>query len=278
MWHNCRQKLRLSARTNHEQKKDCALRWANRRFGYRHREVHRHAPSESILNSTIALIPAKNESMGVPNKNFRPLAGGSLAERAVRGAVRSSQFDAIYLSTDNETEANRLADLYDIQIKRRSAFACSSDARARDVIDDFLTSPEGSSRGPNPTLVYLQPTSPMRSTKSIIEALTQFATQHRETPIVSVRTLAAEVAKACYLNDSGGLVPFRSDSLSGENRQNLPSCVLPNGAIYIFTENQFNKQNEVPIAGAQPFYMNDVESLDVNLMSDWMQLTEELDA
>ncbi len=50
---------------------------------------------------TVALIPARGGSKGVPGKNLRPVAGVPLVERAVLTCRAASLVDAVFVSTDD---------------------------------------------------------------------------------------------------------------------------------------------------------------------------------
>ena len=51
--------------------------------------------------SSVAIIPARGGSQGVPGKNLRRVGGVSLLERAVRAARTARQVDEVYVSTDD---------------------------------------------------------------------------------------------------------------------------------------------------------------------------------
>lgn len=54
---------------------------------------------------TIAIIPARGGSKGVPAKNLRLVGGVPLVARAVRACLGASTVDAVYVSTDDEAIA-----------------------------------------------------------------------------------------------------------------------------------------------------------------------------
>jgi YrbI family 3-deoxy-D-manno-octulosonate 8-phosphate phosphatase len=54
---------------------------------------------------TVAVIPARGGSRGVPGKNLRRVGGVSLIERAVRSCRAASRVDAVFVSTDDTSIA-----------------------------------------------------------------------------------------------------------------------------------------------------------------------------
>lgn len=51
--------------------------------------------------STVAIIPARGGSQGVPGKNLRPVGGIPLVARAIRACRAARRIDAIFVSTDD---------------------------------------------------------------------------------------------------------------------------------------------------------------------------------
>jgi N-acylneuraminate cytidylyltransferase len=43
---------------------------------------------------------------------------------------------------------------------------------------------------------------------------------------------------------------------------------MPNGAIYIFKVNDFNKEKNFPTKNVFPFLMSDIESIDIDSIKD----------
>ena len=50
---------------------------------------------------TVAIIPARGGSKGVPGKNLRPVGGVPLVVRAVRSCLAAETVDLVYVSTDD---------------------------------------------------------------------------------------------------------------------------------------------------------------------------------
>lgn len=57
-------------------------------------------PGPSGTGQTVAVIPARGGSKGVPGKNLRRVGGVSLVARAVSACLAAEQIDAVYVSTD----------------------------------------------------------------------------------------------------------------------------------------------------------------------------------
>lgn len=66
------------------------------------------APSADL--HTVAVIPARGGTKGVPGKNLMRIAGVSLVARAVRACRAAATIDAVYVSTDDENIARVAAE------------------------------------------------------------------------------------------------------------------------------------------------------------------------
>lgn len=72
------------------------------------------------------------------------------------------------------------------------------------------------------------------------------------------------------IGNSGVLEPLFPEAVSA-NRQSFDEVYRPNGAIYIFTYEEFKKTGKIPIMGALPYVMSVEESVDVDTQADFDQ-------
>lgn len=88
----------------------------------------------------IAVIPVKQKSDRVENKNFRLFADGcSLLEFKLKQVIESGAFDKVYISS-NSPNARELAKQYNIQHIDREDFFCNNDISWSDVIHHVVSS------------------------------------------------------------------------------------------------------------------------------------------
>ena len=216
-----------------------------------------------------AIIPARGGSKGLPGKNLMKLAGKSLLERAIDSAKDCLFVDITVVSSDDAeilAEAHRL----DVVNHRRTDEASTDDSTAAGVILDFLQNAEIEiDPSLDPWIVYLQPTSPLR-TSEMVEQVFDLIAQHPEAKsVVSV----SKPAKSPYWSlriseDDGRIEPVFPEALS-QNRQALKPTYVPNGAIYMFRYSDFAKTGVIPIDGAVPFVMSVEDSVDIDNQADF---------
>ena len=212
----------------------------------------------------IALIPARGGSRGIPRKNLEVVGDFSLLERAIRAGLECSRISECYVSSEDEeileagVKAGAIGHL-------RQKDAAGDDARASEVVTDFMINSSGFTA--NKKVVYLQPTSPFRTGKHIDDAI-RLLEESGATSLVSVVETNHLPEKAVHVSDSGTLSLLSPTGDPGANRQNLQPVFSPNGAIYIFDYEQFQKYGDVPVVGAQAFIMGKVVSLDIDDSDD----------
>jgi N-acylneuraminate cytidylyltransferase len=118
------------------------------------------------VNDTLAIIPARGGSKGIPRKNVLPLAGLPLVAHTIRAAQAAARVGRIIVSTD-DAEIGAVAQQYGAEVVWRpaeiSGDAASSEAALLHVLDQ-LEAREG--RLPEIT-VFLQCTSPLTAPEDI---------------------------------------------------------------------------------------------------------------
>ena len=213
-----------------------------------------------MATSYIAFIPARGGSKGVPRKNLEVVGSQSLLERAVLAGQGSTKISACYVSSDDQ-EILRQAIELGAQAHLRSSLASTDNARAAEVMEDFLASHD--ELGPDDRVVYLQPTSPFRTFEHVDRAIELMESRGADALVAVVRSHQLP-EKTLVINGSGVLALGPAGVDPGENRQGLTPSVYPNGALYIFSVGAFRERGAIPVTGAHPFLMGKVESLDID--------------
>jgi CMP-N,N'-diacetyllegionaminic acid synthase len=218
--------------------------------------------------TVIALIPARGGSKGVPRKNLRPLRGKPLLMHSVDAARGSEFVDEVHVSSDDDAVLD-VARASGVAVSRRSSEAASDTATAADVVAAFVAQLPAATLECDPLLCYLQPTSPLRTSRHIDSA---FATLEASAAShgLSVVELKRTPYKSFVLDRAGRLKSLFAEELSNANRQALPRVFHPNGAIYIFPLAMFMVHRQFPSNGGVPFIMTEAESVDIDTEEDFL--------
>lgn len=216
----------------------------------------------------LAIIPARSGSKGLRDKNIRLFNGKPLLAHTIDAAIESKQFEEILVSTDSERYA-RIAEKFGANIPfLRSTQNAGDNATSWDVVREVLRNYADLGKTFD-TIALLQPTSPMRGSKEIIEGYQLFE-----------KKKANSVVAVCEMDHSPLLCNILGDDLSMENfiykdiylkpRQQLPIYYRINGALYIIkvkdTCDVFDLYDEKGYA----YVMDQEKSIDIDTELDFI--------
>ncbi|QIP01751.1 cytidylyltransferase domain-containing protein [Bradyrhizobium symbiodeficiens] len=224
------------------------------------------SPRRTDLPRFIALIPARGGSKGVVRKNLRTVGGKPLIAHTIEAARASAHIGEVYVSSDDAEILAVAETLGCVPVERPAAYA-TDEATAVDVVKHFLRSTLPDARGENPSIVYLQPTSPLRTARHIDAAVDAMLDQNR-TCLVSVTELEKSPFKSFTIDGDGALKALFDEKLSNYGRQSLPRTYAPNGAIYVFDCVSFLERDGFPSTGSVPFLMSTSDSIDIDSEDD----------
>lgn len=207
----------------------------------------------------IAIIPARSGSKGLKDKNIIDLCGKPLIAYTIEAAVQSRVFDRIIVSTDSIHYA-KISQYYGSEIMMRNKELSSDDATTFMVIEDILKNRLSEHID---YFVLLQPTSPMRNAKHIINAINKFESRINDFDfLVSVKE--SEQAKVLVnpIGEDESLKYFDTD-FSNYRRQNFKDYT-PNGAIYIAKPQCYLQNKHFFGDRSIGYVMNKMDSVDID--------------
>lgn len=211
----------------------------------------------------IALIPARGGSKGLKRKNLRDLAGKPLLHYAIDAARGCGHVNDIYLSSEDEEilASGRQAGCHTIL---RPAALAQDDSTANQVVQHFF---ETTKLDGDPYIIYLQPTSPLRTGAHLADAIGMMTAAGAES-LVSVVELQKSPFKSFITGEDGRLKSLFDEQFSNHNRQQLPKAYIPNGAIYTFRKSLFLARGGFPSDGSLPYIMSAADSIDIDTEAD----------
>jgi len=90
--------------------------------------------------------------------------------------------------------------------------------------------------------------------------------------LISVDRRPISTEKLLVLRDDGSVASHAGDANATGNRNSHRQSLQPNGAIYIFSVEDFLETGQIPITGSTPFYMDMIASIDIDTPADWDEL------
>jgi CMP-N,N'-diacetyllegionaminic acid synthase len=181
--------------------------------------------------TTLALIPARGGSKGIPGKNIVDLYGKPLIAWTIQAALAAECIDRVVVSTDAPDIAQVARDHGAEVPFTRPAELSGDEASSLAVALHALRHYETELGVEVDTLVLLQPTSPFRGGSDIDLALARM----RETGAPSVISVVAARHHPTLLHvmdHAGRLVRCDPGQNSETRRQKFSRVFAPNGAIY----------------------------------------------
>ena len=216
------------------------------------------------MRETVALIPARAGSKGVPGKNRRMIGGKPLIAYTIESARESRLVDRVVVSSD-DPEVLEIAERMGVQAVARPPSLAQDDSPVFDAIEHALQQTGATEIR---SLVLLQPTSPLRTPADIDAAVSL----HREQgiPVCSVYRVDDAHPARMYRIDDGQLVPFDPD-LAAVRRQDLPPAYHRNGALYVIGPPEIARR-VVITAPMLPYVMSQKSSVNIDSEMDFAVL------
>lgn len=221
------------------------------------------------MSEILTIIPARGGSKDIVRKNLVKLCGNPLIQYTIDAAKGSTLISRIIISSDDDEIIEYCkAQEIDVPFKRPAELA-KDDTPMIGVIKHAVEFLEKSESYIPSYIILLQPTSPLRTSKHIDEALDMFINSEADS-IVSVVEVPHQFNPYSVMKlEKGFLKPF----LPYDERKNLrflkPKFYARNGAaIYAFTYKCLIEKDSIYGDKILPYFMEKEESVDIDDMSD----------
>jgi CMP-N,N'-diacetyllegionaminic acid synthase len=178
--------------------------------------------------STLAVIPARAGSRGLPGKHLRRIGGEPMILHTIRAALDAASIDRVIVSTNDEAVA-RVARNAGAEVPfRRPDDLAADDTPTHPVIAHAVAWAEADGTHVD-VIVTLQPTSPLRDARQI-DAAMQLLAGRDVRSVVSVTELGVPSSVVGSLTNGR----FRSSGTRADaRRQASPAAVRITGGIYV---------------------------------------------
>ncbi len=219
----------------------------------------------------MAVIPARGGSKGLPGKNIKLLCGKPLIAWTIEAAKNCNDIDRVIVSTDYEKIAE-ISKRYGAEVPflRPSALAGDESATIDTIFHtiDWFAGNENYHPG---YIVLLQPTSPLRTTVDIQNAIKIFKPENLDhdknvnaRAVVSVCKTEHHPWLSNTLPDNGSMKNFIRPGIVNKRRQDLPVFYRLNGAIYIAETSYLHIYNGFFGPETFAYKMSEKRSIDID--------------
>lgn len=211
----------------------------------------------------IAIIPARSGSKGLKDKNIMELCGKPMMNYSIEAALEAGCFDRVIVSTDSQKYGS-IAEMAGAEVVYRGERVSNDKATTFMVIED-LFSKIGTDFD---YFMLLQPTSPLRNSSHIIEAIRLFEDRIDKFDFL-VSMKESEHAKQLVNPIDGDMsLKFFDTDFANYRRQEFKDY-SPNGAIFIGKPEAYIKQKHFFGSKSVGYIMNSFDSVDVDTELDY---------
>lgn len=215
----------------------------------------------------IAIIPARSGSKGLKDKNIKELNGKPLLSYSVDAAIQSKLFDTVMVSTDSEHYAEVARQCGAEVPFLRSEFTSSDSASSWDAVKEVIANYKEIGKEFD-VVVLLQPTSPMRTEKDIVEAFEVFKEKNANA-VISVCEVDHSPLWCNTLEEGNSMINFAKTNNPNGNRQQLKTFYRPNGSIYVLKTSVLENIGSLYADECYAYIMSRKASVDIDNIDDF---------
>ncbi|OFZ16592.1 MAG: hypothetical protein A2X86_12420 [Bdellovibrionales bacterium GWA2_49_15] len=215
----------------------------------------------------LGIIPARSGSKGLPQKNILSCGGKPLIQWSIEAGLNSKFIDRVVVSTDSESIAEVATKCKgDVPFLRSPELA--TDSAATEAVIHEMIEKLAQQKHLFDYIMLLQPTSPLRTSQHIDQAIEQYFRnlKSEDETLVSVYQAPAKVGWLMEENAQKCISFCFDQKTIARQRQGLKKYYLPNGAIYFAPIKTFG--NSFYTARTQYFVMLEEDSIDIDLKQD----------
>lgn len=182
------------------------------------------------MDNVLCVIPAREGSKGLPNKNIKNLGGKPLIHWVIDEARKSKSIDKLILSTDSDKIIELSREKIEVPFKRPKSISTDNSS----IIDVLI---HAINFFKNKDIVFkytllLQPTSPFTLCSDIDEAIKLIKKQNIDTLISGYKIEQTHPDIMFYRNDKK--IKWYNNNIKQVNRQDLSKLYIRSGNIYLF--------------------------------------------
>ncbi|RPH30787.1 MAG: acylneuraminate cytidylyltransferase family protein [Bacteroidales bacterium] len=213
----------------------------------------------------LVVIPARGGSKGIPRKNIKFLGGKPLIQYTIEAAREVFDDPLICVSTE-DIEIKTVVESLGLKVPFIRPSELASDTTSTyEVLIHAIKHYEAKGYKPD-TLILLQPTSPFRTGKHILESIQLF--DYNCEMVVSVKITKSNPYYILFEENKDGYL-IKSKEAKITRRQDCPLVYELNGAIYVIKVDSLKAKPLTEFTKLRKFIMDEKSSHDIDTFFDW---------
>jgi CMP-N,N'-diacetyllegionaminic acid synthase len=214
---------------------------------------------------TIAIIPARGGSKGIPGKNILEICGKPLIDYSIESALKCVNISEIWVSSDDDKILKVARKFKKVLIHQRESKIAKDNSSVVDTIKAILA--EYTQENIPDAIMLLQPTSPIRESKQIDEAISLLEVNTNMQSLISVCPMDDVHPARMYWKNGLSIEPIL-EKYEQTRRQEIPLAYYRNGSIYIVRTKSFLENNSLMIKPSIGFEMPESMLLNIDTPRD----------
>lgn len=218
----------------------------------------------------LAIIPAREGSKRLPNKNIKNLNGKPLIYYSISASLKSKYITETVVSTDS-SEIREIANKFGASTPFLRPKELSHDESSSiQVVIHCINYYKEVLNKEFDYVILLQPTSPLRDEVDLDGAI-EFLLKKSADAVVSVTEVEHNPIWSNVLDDSNSMENFLDKKYLNKRSQDLPTYYRLNGAIYICNTSKLIEENTFFISkNIFAFRMLQEKSIDIDTKLDFI--------
>jgi CMP-N,N'-diacetyllegionaminic acid synthase len=214
---------------------------------------------------TIAIIPARGGSKGIPGKNTLEICGKPLIDYSIESALQSVNISEIWVSSDDDKILKVARKSKEVLIHQRESKIAKDNSSVVDTIKAILA--EYTKENIPDAIILLQPTSPIRESKQIDDAISLLEVNTNMQSLISVCPMDDVHPARMYWKNGLSLEPIL-EKYEQTRRQEIPLAYYRNGSMYIVRTKAFLENNSLMVKPSIGFEMPESMLLNIDTPRD----------
>lgn len=221
------------------------------------------------MKKVIAIIPAREGSKGVKNKNIKILKDKPLISYTIEEAKKSKLIDKLIVSTDSieiaELSKKSGAEVPFIRPKDLSTDSSLTYDVVKHCLDFYKAKGEHYD-----IILLLQPTTPFRTVDTIDKSLTILKNDTTYTSVVSVVDVEGNHPLRMKKIKDNLLINYIDQGFENMNpRKELPKVFIRSGSIYAILTKNFYQEQSIVSKRCAPLILDKIETINIDTLLDF---------
>ena len=213
----------------------------------------------------LGIIPAKRVSSRIKNKNIKKINNRYLIEYTILSSIKSKVFSNIIVSSDS-LKVKNICNNYDLTFIERPKSISKKNSDIKDAILFTLNELYKYKINQPDLIIILEPTSPLRSVKTIKNVVNLFKSKKKINSILPI-SIKNQLIAIKYKNKLKFI-----NHININNSIKRKSYVEVSSLIWAVRTKYFLKTKKIFDVNSFPFITNQFENFDINNQEDLKRL------